>query len=33
VAGRYAMEKIGLRYTFGVRGVHNEKLIADNPTF
>jgi len=27
------MEKIGLRYTFGILGVHNEKLIADNPTF
>lgn len=27
------MEKIGLRYTFGIPGVYNEKLIADNPTF
>jgi hypothetical protein len=27
------MEKIGLRYTFGVPGVLNEKLTADNPTF
>jgi acetolactate synthase I/II/III large subunit len=26
------MEKIGLRYTVGISGVHNEKLIADNPT-
>ena len=24
------MEQIGLRYTFGIPGVHNEKLIADN---
>jgi len=27
------METIGLRYTFGIPGVYNEKLIADNPTF